>query len=182
MYVTCLGLSVEFRDALLFGRHLKWHLTQLELCEGRARHLRSEGQMQVLSPTDFLKLPGSFGQKAFSHSIRSLQELLKLFGINYGEEFRVNNLLVIWHVKELLRPHRECTHLFVQVALEEGDKIGADLHYIDQNIDVSCLVMFSLGARDVWWINSHQKLVNLNEPALIPMDAVFFQMLLSSRS
>lgn len=67
--------------------------------------------MQVFSPTDFLKLPGSLGQKAFSHSVRSLQELLKLFGINYGEEFRV--------------------------ALEEADKIGADLHYIDENIDVT---------------------------------------------
>lgn len=108
---TCHASADSANSVKEMIRVIKPSAVALELCEGRARHLRSEGQVKVLSPTDFLKLPGSLGQKAFSHSIRSLQELLKLFGINYAEEFRV--------------------------ALEEGDKIGANLHYIDRNIDVT---------------------------------------------
>lgn len=92
-------------------RAVKPSAVALELCQGRARHLRSEGHVQILSPADFLKLPGSFGQRAFTHSIKSLQDLLRLFGINYGEEFRV--------------------------AWEEGEKIRTKFHYIDQDIDVT---------------------------------------------
>lgn len=90
-------------------RAIKPSTVALELCEGRACSLLWGKQAETFSPKDFLNFPGSFGQKI--SSFKPLQEFLKFFGINYGEEFKV--------------------------AMEESCKIGAELLYIDREMDVT---------------------------------------------
>lgn len=106
---TCHASSASANAVKEMIRAIKPSTVALELCEGRARSLLSGNQAKTFSPKDFLNLPESFGQKI--SAFKPLQELLKIFGINYGEEFKV--------------------------AMEESGKIGAELLYIDREMDVT---------------------------------------------
>lgn len=90
---------------------VKPSVVAVELCEERAKSLLDgEEEHKKLSLMDFLAIKGSLSQKLITFVIQNMYADLACTGLKPGEELRV--------------------------AMERGKAIGANISYIDQNIDV----------------------------------------------
>lgn len=82
----------------------------VELCEERAKNLLADyGERKKLSLRDFLAIKGTLSQKFITFVIQNMYADLACTGLKPGEEIRV--------------------------AIERGKAIGANISYIDKNID-----------------------------------------------
>ncbi|KAG0620270.1 hypothetical protein M758_4G203300 [Ceratodon purpureus] len=85
----------------------------VELCEERAKNLLKDnhvrkGKTPFQQMQDLFNLPGGLGQKLIGFWLKSMYELIRNTGVEPGKEFRV--------------------------AMEEAERLGAEILYIDRNV------------------------------------------------
>ncbi|KAL2652271.1 hypothetical protein R1flu_020399 [Riccia fluitans] len=91
---------------------VKPNIVSVELCAERARKLMAGEQRQTWDLLrDFISFPGGLGQKLVHIATKSIYSILRNTGVEPGKEFKV--------------------------AVEEAQRLGAELVYIDQDFRVT---------------------------------------------